>query len=1042
MRTKFLIVTVLLFSITALFAITTETTTLKNAPPLDANTLQHIQTNLSKNIISSSAPASIPNKTAVFHNAVSSWKGQAVNLRSKFQSHVLPNAKIRWSEHQTPVFIDFSSPLGSTTGLQKSSPGLAALQFIQEHAEFFKLENPENELTISDVSIDRFGKQHVKLTQQYQDIPVWGQDLVLHYNKNGALYGLNARYSPTPKLNVTSGTLSAEHAIRLAKAQLEGSVTFETLPPFFLEQLDYNGPTAKKYIWVEGAQPRVVWHVQIRPNLRDNWYIFVDAETGNIVQKYNATNFDGPVQGSGVDLNGQTRMLSVYLEQGAYYMIDASRPMWENVQPNLLNDPKGALWTIDVNGQNLDQEAQLFHVTSPNNTWQDAVSVSAHYNVGVVFDYFLNTHNRLSIDGNGSTVISVIHVADNGQPMDNAYWNGAMMAYGDGKNSFKPLAGGIDVAAHEMSHGVIQETVGLEYKFQAGALNESFADIFGVMVDREDWLLGEDIVLPQSYPSGAMRDMANPNNGGVTLSDQGWQPASMNEYVELNIDQDNGGVHINSGIPNRACYLIAQAVGREKTETIYYRVLEARYLNTQSTFVDMRLAAIRAAKELYGENSTEVAHVANAFDTVGILDGTGTPPPPDTPAVQGEQYVLAIASDPNDQSLYIALPVIEMDEDIQQLTSTKLYSNTNNSITVSENGLIILFIDSDNNLRQYTDEGDVIIEDSGIWKSIDISPDGTLLAATSLNEDKTIYVFDLVSGGSARQYTLLRPTTQEGIYEDIVVFADALDWDLTGKYLLYDALNRFSLASGETIEQWDMNILDVENDVIQPIFAPQSKEINIGNPTFAQTNDAVFVFDYMDTESQQAAVYALNIFSGELSAQPIVVNSAANGFNPARPRFSTNDDLIVYQNVEAGYALINKQAITQDRLHPQGNPESYLSGGTNPYWFAVGSRPQTAVQNKTSAPQEFGLLQNYPNPFNPSTTIQFQLTTDSDVQLFIYNSLGQKIRTLIDNLRVAGEHSVSWNGQDDAGNPVSSGIYFYTLIAGDKQETQKMMLLQ
>lgn len=220
------------------------------------------------------------------------------------------------------------------------------------------------------------------------------------------------------------------------------------------------------------------------------------------------------------------------------------------------------------------------------------MSVSAHSNIGIVFDYFYNTFGRRAIDNQGSTIMSLIHVTENGRPMDNAYWNGAFMLYGDGNIGYKALAGGLDVAAHEMAHGITQHTVGLEYKFQSGALNESISDVFGAMVDRSDWLLGEDIVQTAYYPSDALRDMENPHNGGTSRNDHYWQPASMSEYVELDISEDNGGVHTNSGIPNHACYLIGHAIGKDKTEQIYYRILDARYLNTQSNFVDMRLAAI------------------------------------------------------------------------------------------------------------------------------------------------------------------------------------------------------------------------------------------------------------------------------------------------------------------------------------------------------------------------------------------------------------------------------------------------------------------
>src|SRR5436190_23391353 len=107
--------------------------------------------------------------------------------------------------------------------------------------------------------------------------------------------------------------------------------------------------------------------------------------------------------------------------------------------------------------------------------------------------------------------------------MDNAYWNGKFMAYGNGNVYFKPLAGGLDVAAHEMTHGVISNSANLEYLGESGAINESMADIFGCMVDSSNWKIGESVVKAPYFPSGALRDLSDPHNTG-TSSDYFWQP--------------------------------------------------------------------------------------------------------------------------------------------------------------------------------------------------------------------------------------------------------------------------------------------------------------------------------------------------------------------------------------------------------------------------------------------------------------------------------------------------------------------------------------
>ena len=106
---------------------------------------------------------------------------------------------------------------------------------------------------------------------------------------------------------------------------------------------------------------------------------------------------------------------------------------------------------------------------------------------------------------------------DDGSGLDNAYWNGKAMFYGNGATSFKPLAGAIDVAGHEMTHGVVQSTANLEYQGESGAINESIADIFGSMMDPADWLIGEDVVKPGAFPGGALRSLQDPHNGGTVF---------------------------------------------------------------------------------------------------------------------------------------------------------------------------------------------------------------------------------------------------------------------------------------------------------------------------------------------------------------------------------------------------------------------------------------------------------------------------------------------------------------------------------------------
>jgi len=232
---------------------------------------------------------------------------------------------------------------------------------------------------------------------------------------------------------------------------------------------------------------------------------------------------------------------------------------------------------------------------------------NAHGFAGDTYDYYWNTHGRNSYDAQGATFVST---ANYGDSYTNAFWNGEQTVYGD---DFAVN----DVVAHEWTHAVTEHSAALEYRWQSGALNESFSDIFGAMVDRDDWLIGED--LPDSVLGGreAIRDMADPAHFG--------QPAHTDDWVET--CSDNEGVHTNSGIPNKAYYNIANAIGKDKAEHIFYRALTV-YLDTNSSLEDARAAALQSATDLYGDGSAEYNGVRDGFDAVG-LDGVWEPEPND-----------------------------------------------------------------------------------------------------------------------------------------------------------------------------------------------------------------------------------------------------------------------------------------------------------------------------------------------------------------------------------------------------------------------------
>ncbi len=256
---------------------------------------------------------------------------------------------------------------------------------------------------------------------------------------------------------------------------------------------------------------------------------------------------------------------------------------------------------------------------------KDAIVNEAYDGAGVTYDMFLKAFARNSIDGRGMRIDSTVHYGVN---YDNAFWNGQQMVYGDGDNRlFRPFTKALDVIGHELSHGVIQFEAGLNYRGQSGALNESLADVFGSLVkqykrgqtaEEADWLVGADLFMPGVQAKG-IRSMKEP---GTAYDDpilgKDPQPAHMDGYVET--EEDNGGVHLNSGILNRAFYELAVRLGGkawEKAGRIWYRAM-AEKLRPDSNFRNAVTLTVTVAGELYGANSLEQKAVRAAWSEVGL----------------------------------------------------------------------------------------------------------------------------------------------------------------------------------------------------------------------------------------------------------------------------------------------------------------------------------------------------------------------------------------------------------------------------------------
>lgn len=450
---------------------------------------------------------------------------------------------------------------------------------------------------------------HVRLDQVYRGLPVFGGQLIAHLDSRGNPRSENGRFYEGLTLGTTPSLTDAQ-AIETAKQALGYKGSFAEVPTARLLVLPQAGGAVLAY--------QVGLLVEDGTSATGNYQYFINAIDGSVALNYNSMDTAHSI-GTGNTLYSGTVSVGTELVEGTYELRDTTR---------------GDMKTTDAN--NHGGPGKLF--TDLDNVWGDgttsnrqSAAADAHFGAAQTWDYYLNTFGRRGIDGEGFQIISRVHFGKN---YNNAFWNGKVMTYGDGDGFvFKPLVS-LDIAGHEITHGLTTMTADLIYEKESGALNESFSDIFGTAVEfysggaggaQPDYLVGEDVFLiPDAVPGFRnLQDPAednDPDHYSVRLFPEPCKPSGKN---------DSCGVHSNSGIQNHAFYLLAEGgtnrvsglsvtgIGRQKAEAIFYRSLTS-YLFPSATFSDARAASLSAAADLYGANSAEYAATAQAWTAVGV----------------------------------------------------------------------------------------------------------------------------------------------------------------------------------------------------------------------------------------------------------------------------------------------------------------------------------------------------------------------------------------------------------------------------------------
>lgn len=508
-----------------------------------------------------------------------------------------------------------------------------SLSILRDRATQRSIGNVD-EFQVQKVEIDNLKMAHTRVRQTVNGIPVWEGEAIVHLKPDGTLSTITDDLKEGIAVN-TQPNFSEKDAVNLVLQRYEGKAR------------QTGEPQVELFVYRGIERNHLVYRVEI-PRLdgtKDTSapVVFIDAQTGEEVFKY-----DNLQTGTGNSLYSGTVTIDTSVVGSTYYMEDLTRRLGTFNMNNTGNTSTGTGGTQS-------------RFTDPNDVWDSSVQragVDAHWGARWTYDYFKNVHGRNGINGsNGpgttaaaannsiSLVTSRVHFGNN---YNNAFWYQNMMTYGDGNGTtFSPLTT-LDIAGHEMTHGVIEYSANLTYSNESGALNESIADVFGAMVElyarggtvtSDTWKIGEQAYTPNT-PGDALRYMNNPHlagNGGYTADDD---PDHYSERYTGTAD--NGGVHINSGIPNHAFYLMAvggthhlsnvtvTGIGATDAARIWYRALTV-YMTSGTNFSGARTAMLNAATDLFGSSSAQYNTVATGWCAVGVGSCPGTPTPTPTP---------------------------------------------------------------------------------------------------------------------------------------------------------------------------------------------------------------------------------------------------------------------------------------------------------------------------------------------------------------------------------------------------------------------------
>jgi Zn-dependent metalloprotease len=731
-----------------------------------------------------------------------------------------------------------------------------------------------------------------KIVKEFHGLPAWDHELKLNI-KGNTLYAAIGEFYP-PKLPAPRNYIYKK------------STLISNLADFFSTEIKSIGDFEKPEFGVAKNGDLDFYAFRIKQILVNNhpYEIYYDAETSNVIKAL-PLRHESIVNASGTRLDGQTINFSAYYNGTEHLMIDTRFP--ESYYTTVLKNMFGVTQTVSSN--------------SASSGWPASAVSALDYSKQSI-DYFKNNHAYSAVDPRGEYLNIIIDEND-----ENAYWSKATntMTFGIGEGfiakSGLSLAAAKDVVGHELTHGVIDASSGLLYEKQSGALNESFADFFGTMIDDANWTIGEDLESPTGKP---LRNLADPSNA---LSPQ---PMHFDYYVSLPANRENdwGGVHLYSGIPNKALYMLAEglsengasnSIGKQKTANLAFKTMIG--LTPRADFNDAAEFMTNLSSVEYPNDPGIQDSVIEAWQYVGLPDnetkfdninGTSGNGPLDSAVIYLDPFLDPTIISPENNFFTINIQIFSNNNPQYNsekiLTNiTELFSNFKRpSLWLNKvDGFISIAYQAYNGayylyVNDGLSSGEILLDNGDNLSGIAMSDNNENIVFAVKNTNQIILLN--LNTDEINFFDIEIPTTSDNSETKTINYIDSMRFDPTGRYLVFDFFQCSVLSSNcdeLTNGNWSIAILDIQSGEIEYPFPSQPSYVNIGFPSFSNLTDRYITLDIQGLPRDDTLVSLVSIYDRVTGNLIDAGASSHDSYTTGHPSFSSDDSKLVFNmNIE------------------------------------------------------------------------------------------------------------------------------------------------